>query len=418
MINSHWLDLHQQAVAIEPELGQMNIEALLNHGIVQPSLRGRTIEKIMAEIDFLPKKILLIHSFQIGGVEREAATAISVLASRNCLKDTLILATDGLDTASICWFERCSNLVSLQNYEESPLTLNDRILLLAQLINWWQPEAILNMHSYLGWRVLERFGKALSRRTAWSVGLFCRDRGANGMPLSHADRFLRGCFPFVESIICDNQEFIDTLTKDYALPHGLQKKFFCLYQPVSVVNQISLPAIANKKVLWAGRLSPQKRPELLGEIAALMPEVEFHVYSPEVSHNQLIEWNLLRSNIHIFKPFTEIQDIFVENYCAFLFTSAYEGLPNILLEIGSIGMPIVASIVGGVGELITSDTGWPIKPGIREAQRFSDSLKQVFEGSGLVYNKVANLVNLIRSRHSVAKYLDSAKVASSFFRFI
>jgi glycosyltransferase involved in cell wall biosynthesis len=45
-----------------------------------------------------------------------------------------------------------------------------------------------------------------------------------------------------------------------------------------------------------------------------------------------------------------------------LLTSRHEGLPNVLLEAQSLGVPVVAPDVGGVGETILSGrTGWAVR---------------------------------------------------------
>ena len=44
-----------------------------------------------------------------------------------------------------------------------------------------------------------------------------------------------------------------------------------------------------------------------------------------------------------------------------LLTSRHEGLPNVLLEAQSLGIPVVAPDVGGVGETIWRGvTGWAV----------------------------------------------------------
>jgi glycosyltransferase involved in cell wall biosynthesis len=50
--------------------------------------------------------------------------------------------------------------------------------------------------------------------------------------------------------------------------------------------------------------------------------------------------------------FNGIESIPTEDYDIFLYTSLYDGLPNILLEVAEKGMPIVTSNVGGVSDLI------------------------------------------------------------------
>jgi glycosyltransferase involved in cell wall biosynthesis len=67
-------------------------------------------------------------------------------------------------------------------------------------------------------------------------------------------------------------------------------------------------------------------------------------------------------NIVMHEPFVAFDELPIDRADAWLFTSAWEGMPNLLLEVGIRGFPVVASAVGGVPELISRETGWPVQP--------------------------------------------------------
>jgi hypothetical protein len=356
---------------------------------------------------------MLLHSFQVGGVERVAAQAVQAVAKHLGSEGTVILATDGLDRTTESWFAKSGHLVVLMELVDEPLPFEEMALVVAQLINWWQPQAVLNMHSAAGWRALERFGPALTRSTAWSAGLFCRDRGPNGLPLSHTDRYLRSCLPFLERVICDHQGFLEQVATDFCLPRALQRQLAALFQPVQLPPLSLTPT--GKSVLWAGRLCSQKRPELLAAVARLKPELTFDVYAPLVKPEQWSGWGLDQPNIKACGAYTTFSELPVKHYGAFLFTSSFEGLPNVLLEAGAAGLPLVASCVGGVQELVTPRTGWPVPSNCSEAEGLAEALDQALSNPVQVLARTTALRNLLKKRHSAEMYWQTAQAASSFF---
>ena len=58
-------------------------------------------------------------------------------------------------------------------------------------------------------------------------------------------------------------------------------------------------------------------------------------------------------------PFDGFESIPVEEYDAFIYTSAFDGLPNVILEALGAGLPVIAPDVGGISEAVmTGETGF------------------------------------------------------------
>ncbi len=117
-------------------------------------------------------------------------------------------------------------------------------------------------------------------------------------------------------------------------------------------------------VLWAGRLDRQKRIDLLAQIAAHCRDLpyHFHVHGSAVLE-QFDTRKLAAPNVTYHGPFDGFASLPLEQFDVYLYTSQWDGLPNILLEAMAAGLPIIASKVGGVGELIESgETGCAIEP--------------------------------------------------------
>jgi glycosyltransferase involved in cell wall biosynthesis len=115
-------------------------------------------------------------------------------------------------------------------------------------------------------------------------------------------------------------------------------------------------------ILWAGRFSKQKNIDLLMEIVALS-QFSFVVWGwgEKAEQERLHSFASTASNLIVRGSYPSYASLPVEEYDALLYTSLWDGLPNVLIETAAVGVPIVASDVGGVKELVTQDAGWLIE---------------------------------------------------------
>jgi len=134
-----------------------------------------------------------------------------------------------------------------------------------------------------------------------------------------------------------------------------------VYSPSTTeIKDLDMLRRSTTDILWAGRLVDQKRPDLVAEVAALMPDLTFHMIGGPVTARVISEYGLDLPNIVLHGPVSSMQEIEPTDYGALLFTSAYEGMPVTAVDVGAWGLPIVASQVGGLSELVSEQTGWPI----------------------------------------------------------
>jgi glycosyltransferase involved in cell wall biosynthesis len=59
--------------------------------------------------------------------------------------------------------------------------------------------------------------------------------------------------------------------------------------------------------------------------------------------------------------YRHISELPLDEADAWLYTSAWDGVPGQLLEVGMTGIPIVGTLVGGTGEILTPEQAWPIE---------------------------------------------------------
>lgn len=101
-------------------------------------------------------------------------------------------------------------------------------------------------------------------------------------------------------------------------------------------------------VLWAARIQPSKRLELLVEVARKLPEVEFIVAGGSYQDNEYIR-ELMKfanetPNIRMLGMVArERMPALYKSAHLFCCTSSYEGFPNTFLEAWSHGLPVVST---------------------------------------------------------------------------
>jgi glycosyltransferase involved in cell wall biosynthesis len=134
--------------------------------------------------------------------------------------------------------------------------------------------------------------------------------------------------------------------------------------PLVLNNFVSLPELPSKcgsQLAFVGRLSKEKGPDRLLQIAARMAQVEFNFYgSGPLLSNLKSEASgncLFHGNQNDMAP--RWRDIGL-----LLMPSRHEGMPMAALEAMARRIPVVAFDVGGLGRIVNSgENGWLVKNG-------------------------------------------------------
>lgn len=155
-----------------------------------------------------------------------------------------------------------------------------------------------------------------------------------------------------------------------------------------------------KKILFVGRLTYPKRPDLIADVVADDPNSTLHIigggdYLTEMKKKYSHFRNILfLGEVPGFKSFN--------NYDLFVLTSDSEGLPVSAIEAHTAGIPMILSNVGGCSELI-SDNGLLVDNSVSSVKM---AVKDIFDN----YDKYCISAMNHRNDFSIAKrksiYLD------------
>ena len=237
-----------------------------------------------------------------------------------------------------------------------------------QLIAQYQPHTVHAFNSTVGFDVIERHGPRLSQHSNLFLTSFAIDRSEDGEALSVM--FLRtpGFLDPVSKVLVDSQSYATRLVHE----HGYAPEKFLVQR--SVVSSARRSASAPRdeaadvlRVFWAGRFDLPKRLDIYAALAARAAErnmpIEFHFYGQEVMGSSGLSESLAvldAAGAVRHPPYASFAELPLEVFGAYVLTSEWEGIPLTVLEAMCEGIPVVGPLVGGVGEVLSDLTGYPI----------------------------------------------------------
>lgn len=389
------------AAKIDPEVGSITGK---ERGIFSHWHNGEysTFRRILQETsEAKPDSIVLVPFGKLGGADLVSAILAKELTQAG---RTLILRTDQSDWDRPDWYpsEAASIDISqeLRSFADPPRAL---YLLLRKL----DARQVWNVNSRLAFDMLAQYGERLGYQSKLYSYYFCSDRDSNGIEVGYPIWYFANIFPHLTAAICDSSSLTLTLSQRYNLPNQLSRKLRTVYTPAQTVTvPNSLTDIqesrrnlrARPRILWAGRLDRQKRFDIVIALARDMPDVDFEAWGKAVLDISPDLRDLPR-NLRLHEPFTDYSQLPLKDCDGWLYTSEWDGIPTILIELGAMGMPIVASSVGGVPELVDQGTGWPVMPqdGVRG---YSTAIRAMLGEPMSRKNRAAELQRRVQSRHN------------------
>jgi len=395
------------AVEDEPDIGGINS---LIHSMIPPWHDQAYVDysRVAHLVPTSPVDNLVLMPFcKMGGADFVAGVLTQTL-NRN--GTTLVLRTDSDDWERPDWFPPEVETIDLS---AELVAMSDvmRMRTLYELIVRLRPKAVFNVNSRLAFDTFKRYGERLSLLTRLYAYYFCADRTPDGVEVGYPVWYFSNILPFLSGALIDNATLANQLIERFSLSGGLRDKVRTIYTPA--MSPISKTTVAErqvcsaskrrrKRVLWAGRLDTQKRFGLVQSIARRMPRVDFDCWGkavldapPDVSD--------LPPNLKLHEPFKIFDDLPLEDADGWLYTSDWDGIPTILIELAALGVPIVASAVGGVPELIDETTGWPMDAEATVTE-YVDTIQAMLDDPEARVSRASSLQERARRLHSTETY--------------
>lgn len=370
---------------------------------------ARAFEQIVGQIQQPPRAIVFLPWIVHGGADLVAGHAVRALAEAHGPESVLVVLSDQDREDAPHLLPADVPILSFLRIDPM-LSLEDRVALIDLLTRSLQPAVVLNVNSRACWEATKLHGRRLALFTRLYAMLFCPEYSSSGRRNGYSDLYLRHCLPFLTAIYSDNRTHIEELVRQFAIPARLRNRLVTLYQPVTRPDpppQRDRQHGAPFRVLWASRFTAQKNIDLLERIAEAAPQFEFHIWGrgDEIHEARIAELARRCDNVHMQGPFDRFEMLPLATYDAFLYTSLWDGIPNVLLEAAAAGLPIVASHVGGIGELVDGETGWLISS-LDDSTPYIDALQSIADNPHHAQNMMSAMANRITNNHNWQDYRD------------
>jgi glycosyltransferase involved in cell wall biosynthesis len=381
---------------LEPELFPVsNLTAKYNFRpaaiVVAP---GQCYEKLLGECIHGEYHIVFIVPWLMhGGADKEAIDLVNTVC-RLTTKTVLVILSEIAESPWRTRLHQNASVLSL-DCDFHDLPLSEQMIVLATLIQNVNCAHLHVINSKTGWELVQRFGKALSQNSKISAHLFCESIGERGELYGYGSDYLRSSYPFLTAIFTDSEYMIEQMHRIFAVPRSL----FTLLRPgITVSNYVSRTLLDSSRILWAGRLDHQKRPDILLRIAESLPMMYFDVYGRSVldDTSQINKKLTILPNVTMHGEYEQFTDIVSTRHCAFLYTSDWDGFPNVLVEAANAGLPIIAPAVGGIPEVINESNGFIVKPG-SDSETYVEVIKYMLDNYKEATFRAKNLHEEIRS---------------------
>jgi glycosyltransferase involved in cell wall biosynthesis len=284
-------------------------------------------------------------------------------------------------------------------------------MFLRMFISILNPAILHNVNSVLTWQLVINEPDFIKRHVNKNyASIFCAQYDKFGNLEGFAKDFLTEGIKHLDLLISDNTNFKHFAKENFIISKNDLDKIFTVYVPckydlsdlVLRAQQKNLGFVTQAKeikLLWVGRLDEQKNIKLLFKIATKYPELQINVYGTKLLDLDT-DFGSIPQNVNFKGLELNIPKIMLEeDYTAFIMTSKFEGLPNILVICGYLKIPIIAPNVGGISDLVNPNTGYLLS---REPspEEYKHALDCIINDNEERVRKISAMYDLIEKRHS------------------
>lgn len=405
-----------EACRLDPEVDPIQIEKAETYSPVpwhgdHWGYRLADAFKLAAATEFTD--VVLLPWLIAGGAEKYILQILHEIAEADPKSKFLVLC--GEPAPSHPWANKLpKNSVLIDIYNAFP-TLNDqdRDKMTARLLlAIARPQARLHIKtSIFSHRLLDSFGSVLLQHFKGIYYRFSDGRYVwQEQPFTspHTVKFLRSHLLSITTVVSDCRAIAD---KDINRIGLAEDKYQTIYNWTSQPKTRVIKSHPSRKLLWASRIAEEKRPALLAilitHLRRMLPDLEIHIYG-HAAHMPDVQGLFTHEGLVYNGDFDGWDTLPIAEFDAFIYTTAYDGLPNVVLEALASGLPVIAPDIGGIGEVvIDGQTGFLLNDEHEDSQLIEAYCKAIgvlYENWSLQNNMSIAARDLMDKQHSKAVF--------------
>jgi len=164
-----------------------------------------------------------------------------------------------------------------------------------------------------------------------------------------------------------------------------------------------------KNILWAAHIRKEKNPEMVVDIARALQgrrDIKIECYGELDPHQYKNENPFISAELPniaykgAYKNF--FQDINLNKYDLFLYTSRNDGTPNVVLEAGLAALPIVSSAIGGIPSALGK--GAVLIHDVDSTAEFAGAIESILSNEVVAEERATKLRNKLAKLHSPEEF--------------
>lgn len=311
---------------------------------------GLAYYDLAKQIPKLPDYIFIVPWVRVGGADKVLMNYLKAISHHHPEWTVAVITTMPDKNSRLQDLPDNAYLIDFGN-RANTLWPTQKEILFSRLLTQLQCKKIHIINSEYGYTWAMTHKKFMKSERELVVSIFSTTNQYTPGMGTYANPFLVDIYDVVTRIFTDNQRMADDLVRLEGFDAG---KIKVIHQPMDEI--IKMEETKKKddevfRILWAGRIDDEKNPRLVPKIAKLLGD-KYRIDMYGELAKGYTKYSFMDNNIEYVGPFTNFADFAKKNYDLFLYTSLRDGMPNVLLEAAAIGLPIVCSNVGGVGDFI------------------------------------------------------------------